>query len=74
MSTTTQGFTDEATNIRTDSSRRNRQVYNRMKYRLNKRRNLWLRSIANAKDPQKIRVLEAKIEAVDFALAELEQV
>lgn len=72
--TAVKGFTEADTNIRTDSARRNRQIYNRMKYRLNKRRNLWLRSIASAKDPKKIKVLEAKIEALDFALAELEQV
>lgn len=75
MSTTAKGFTAEpTTNIRTDSPRRERKLYNRTKYRLNKRRNLWLRSIAAAKDPKKIKILEAKVEAIDFALKTLEEV
>lgn len=76
MSTT--GFTDTDVKVRTknkqktEGPRRQRQIYNRVKYRLNKRRNLWLRSIAAAKSPEKIKILQAKIEAVDFALATLE--
>lgn len=66
------GFTDADVTSRTDSARRNRQIYNRTKYRLNKRRNLWLRSIARAKSPDKITILKAKIEAIDFALSTLE--
>lgn len=53
--------------------RQERQVYNRTKYRLNKRRNLWVNSIARAKDPKKVEVLELKIEVIDFALKTLEQ-
>lgn len=53
--------------------RQERKVYNRTKYRLNKRRNLWLRSIAAAKDPAKVKILQAKIEALDFALATLDE-
>ena len=57
-----------------NTPRRERQIENRMRYRLNKRRNLWLRSIAVAKDPRKIEVLKAKIEAIDFALSTLSEV
>lgn len=60
------------TNIRTDSRRRDRQVYNRTKYRMTKRRNLWVRSLAAAKNPEKITVLTAKIEAMTLALEMLE--
>lgn len=53
--------------------RQERKVYNRTKYRLNKRRNLWVNSIARAKDPDKVKVLQLKIEVIDFALATLEE-
>lgn len=64
--------TEVKTNIRTDSVRRDRQVYNRTKYRLTKRRNLWVRSLAAAKNPDKIAALTAKIEAMNLALEILE--
>ena len=71
-------FTDDAVKTvrkqKTEGPRRERQVYNRTKYRLTKRRNLWLRSIASAKNPAKIAILQAKIEALDFALKTLEEV
>lgn len=70
MSTTKQAV-EQTT--RHDGPKRERQVYNRTKYRLNKRRNLWLRSIAAAKNPQKVEILKAKVEAIDFALATLEE-
>lgn len=57
-----------------NDNRRSNQIKNRLKYRLNKRRNLWVRSIAKAKDKHKIEILQAKIEAYDLALAELEGV
>ena len=73
MSTTAvKGFTDEAK--KTETPRRERQIYNRMKYRLNKRRNLYLRAIASAKSAEKVKVNEARIAVLDFALAELEAV
>lgn len=53
--------------------RQERKIYNRTKYRLNKRRNLWIRSIAAAKNPDKVKLLQAKIEALDFALATLDE-
>lgn len=53
--------------------RQERKVYNRTKYRLTKRRNLWVRSIAKAKDQEKIKILQAKVEAIDFALATLDE-
>ena len=74
MSTTAvKGFTDEA-KTKTETPRRERQIYNRMKYRLNKRRNLYLRAIASAKSAEKVKVNEARIAVLDFALAELEAV
>lgn len=64
--------TEATTTKRDDTARRNRQVYNRTKYRLTKRRNLWVRSLGVAKNQQKAIVLAAKIEAIDVALAILE--
>lgn len=54
--------------------RRERQIYNRMKYRLTKRKNLYLRSIAAAKNPDKVKILQAKIAGLDYALTELDAV
>jgi len=51
-----------------NDNRRSNQIKNRAKYRLNKRRNLWVRSIAKAKDARKIEILQAKVEAFDLAL------
>lgn len=62
------------TEVVINDKRRSNQIKNRLTYRLKKRRNLWVRSIAKAKDPAKIVILQAKIEAIDFALAELEEV
>lgn len=55
------------------TNRQERQVYNRTKHRLNKRRNLWVSSIARAKDPKKVEVLRIKIEVIDFALKTLDE-
>lgn len=72
--TTATGFTSvQGKTVRTEGPRRERQIYNRVKYRLTKRRNLWLRSIGAAKDAGKIKTLEAKIEAIDFALKTLDE-
>lgn len=72
MTTTATKFESVTTTVK-DTPRRNKQIYNRTKYRLNKRRNLWLRSIGAAKNQQKIDILTAKVEAIDFALATLEE-
>jgi hypothetical protein len=63
----------KADSAATLTPRQERQVYNRTKYRLNKRRNLWLNSIARTKNPKKVEVLQLKIEVIDFALQTLEQ-
>lgn len=63
-----------STEVVINDKKRSRQITNKLRYRLNKRRNLWLRSIAKAKNPAKITVLQAKVEAIDFALATLEEV
>lgn len=64
------GFTDTETTL---SPRQERKIYNRTKYRLTKRRSLWVRSLAAAKKADKQVILKAKIEAIDFALATLEE-
>lgn len=65
--TTVKGFTDE-------TPRRERQIKNRLKYRLAKRVSLYTRSISIAKDKKKIAVLQGKIDALTFALKTLDEV
>lgn len=63
---------EQAPATTTLTPRREKQIYNRTKYRLNKRRSLWVRSLAKAKDPAKQVILQAKIEAFDVALGILD--
>lgn len=56
------------------NNRRARQVKNRMQNRLQKRLNLYLRSITITKDPVKLKVLQGKAEAINFALTTLDEV
>lgn len=67
------GFTAEDTEALPDN-RRARQIKNRMSNRLQKRLNLYTRSIAITKDATKLKVLQGKAEAIQFALTTLGEV
>lgn len=56
------------------NNRRARQIKNRLENRLQKRLNLYLRSISITKDPVKLKVLKGKAEAISFALATVGEV
>lgn len=56
------------------NNRRARQIKNRMQNRLQKRLNLYMRSITITKDPVKLKVLQGKAEAINFALTTLAEV
>lgn len=68
--TVTVGFTDDTLT----ENRRARQIKNRMTNRLTKRLNLYVRSIAITKNPQKLAVLKGKAEAIQFAIDTLKAV
>lgn len=61
------GFTAEDTEVLPEN-RRARQIKNRMNNRLQKRLNLYLRSITVTKDPKKLAVLKGKTDAIQFAI------
>lgn len=65
------GFTDEPT---LTENRRARQIKNRMKNRLTKRLNLYIRSISVTKDKTKLKVLQGKADAINYALILLDEV
>lgn len=56
------------------NNRRARQIKNRLQNRLQKRLNLYMRSITITKDPVKLKVLQGKVEAINFALTTLAEV
>lgn len=64
------GFTDETLT----ENRRARQIKNRAKNRLQKRLNLYLRSIAITKNAGKLAVLKGKADAISFALQTIDEV
>jgi hypothetical protein len=63
-----------ATHATRANSRAIRSIDNKMHHRLEKRRRLYVRSIAAAKDKSKIKVLQGKIDAIDFAVETLNTV
>lgn len=67
------GFEPKDLEVPTEN-RRSRQIKNRMRNRLTKRLNLYIRSIAITKDRTKLKVLEGKAAATQYALDLLNEV
>lgn len=67
------GFTAEDLEVLGDN-RRARQIKNRSLNRLTKRLNLYTRSVVVTKDKTKLKVLEGKIQAIQFAIDTIKEV